>query len=228
LIDEYLRGGGNLLWLADPRGAEGWSRLESAIGVRLLEGTVVDSAPRMFGLEEPAFTLISEYPNHPVTAGLDGPTLFPLAAALEPKLGPEWNVSPLLTTLSRAWTETEPDDDAPTFDQALGERQGPLTIGTELRRHLPTGVQRVIIVGDGDFIANAYLGNGVNLQLGMNLFNWLTSESRSLDIVARSRPDTQLNFSEHQLVAIGALFLVLLPCALVACGMFSWWRRRNG
>jgi ABC-type uncharacterized transport system involved in gliding motility auxiliary subunit len=228
LIGAYLEGGGNLLWLADPLNDADWSTLESVVGIHLLDGTVVDSATRIPGLEERAFTLVTEYPDHPITAELDSPTLFPLAAALELRPGADWEATALLESSSTTWTETEPGDDAPTLDVGRGERQGPHVVGAELVRDGPTGTQRVIVIGDGDFLANAYLGNGGNLQLGMNLFNWLTSESPSLDIVPQLRPDTHLDFSQSEVVTIGAMFLVLLPCTLVGCGVLSWWRRRHG
>ena len=228
LITGFLERGGNLLWLVDPSTTSGWGELGSAIGVQVLPGTVVDTAPRMFGLTEPAFTLITEYPDHPVTAGLDGPTLFPLAAPLEVDADSRWQARPLLTSLPRTWSDMDPDDETPVHDAEAGERKGPLTIGVELARELSGGVQRIAVIGDGDFIANAYLGNGSNLQLGLNIFNWLTSASQSLDIIPRSTPDARLDLSNAQLITIGAVFLLVLPGALVAGGMVSWWRRRNG
>jgi ABC-type uncharacterized transport system involved in gliding motility auxiliary subunit len=82
-------------------------------------------------------------------------------------------------------------------------------------------------LGDSDFLANTYLGNGGNLQLGINMFRWLGGDDKLLNIPARTAPDRTLELSNTASAIISLGFLFLLPILLLAAGLLVWWRRRN-
>jgi ABC-type uncharacterized transport system involved in gliding motility auxiliary subunit len=84
-----------------------------------------------------------------------------------------------------------------------------------------------VVVGDGDFLSNAFLGSGGNLELGFNMVNWLASDEALLDIPMRSAPDTRLDLSTTTTLIIGGGFLAALPLALLATGVAVWLRRRR-
>ena len=46
--------------------------------------------------------------------------------------------------------------------------------------------------GDADFLANAYLGEVGNQQLGLNLVQWLASRDAQLNVDVPKAPDTSL------------------------------------
>lgn len=91
----------------------------------------------------------------------------------------------------------------------------------------PQGEQRIVIVGDGDFLANAYLGNSGNLELGVKLINWLTGDEALLDVPARIARDTQLDLSPYSEAIIGLTALLGIPIVLLVSGLSIWWRRRR-
>ena len=238
LVRDYLEQGGNLLWLADPRGQAGMERVAEYLGVEFLPGVVVDATTQLFGIQNPDFALVPEYPAHPVTRELRTLTLFPGAAALDWNRAGDWEGQPLLSTVSRAWTETGPLTGEISFDAGGEERAGPLDLGFVLQRaHDGTAgeadepaearEQRVIVIGDGDFISNAYLGNGGNLDLGLNIIEWLGHDDDFIDIRAKAAPDQSLNLSNAQQAAIGLGFLVGVPLTLVIAGVAIWVRRRK-
>ncbi len=235
LIERYVDGGGNLLWLTEPGQSAGLEPLADKLGIEILPGTVVDAGTQMLGINSPAFALVPQYPRHPITKGMDSLTLFPEAAALQADTTGDWKVTPLLTTLARSWTETGPLDSATLeFNADADEHAGPLDIGLVLTRPRKTeGVgdsaneQRVVVIGDGDFLSNSYLGNGGNLDLGLNLFNWLSNDDRLVAIAARSAGDTQLQLGRTAQILIGFGFLFGLPALLLGGGLFIWWKRRR-
>ena len=49
--------------------------------------------------------------------------------------------------------------------------------------------QRIIVVGNGAFLANVYSGNGGNLDLGINMVNWLANEERLITVQPRAAKD---------------------------------------
>jgi ABC-type uncharacterized transport system involved in gliding motility auxiliary subunit len=233
-IRAYLEGGGNLLWLTDPGDPPDLAGLADMLGIRLLPGVVVDANVSSLGLDDPAFAVIPRYPDHPLTRGLQSISLFPKALALETTDSGTWQITPILRTLEQSWNETGPIRGEITVDPDQDEKPGPLTIGLALSRTaaLPEAnagqrEQRLVVVGDGDFLSNAYLGNGGNLDLGLNILRWLTGEDDLLDIPVQSAPDRTLNLSRTATAVIGLGFLLVSPSLLVGTGLYIRWRRRR-
>ncbi|MCW8825550.1 MAG: GldG family protein, partial [Gammaproteobacteria bacterium] len=79
IINEYIAGGGNLLWLHDPK--EPVIAITEELGLSFNEGTIVDPTGQALGIENPAIIVVPDYPEHSVTSGLASLTLFPLAHA---------------------------------------------------------------------------------------------------------------------------------------------------
>lgn len=228
LVVDYLRSGGNLVWLMDPGSAGHLQPVADMLGVRLLPGTIVDANAATLGLDDPAMAVVPSYPDHPATRGFNHLTLFPHAAALENEASTAgWEVTPLLRTLQGSWNETGPIRGEITRDAGLGEQQGPLTIGFAYTRQHAGRKQRLVVIGDGDFLANAYLGNGGNLDLGLNLVRWLTGDDSLLDIPARTASDRVLELPPISGLLIGFGFLAFVPAGLAVTGVLIWWRRRQ-
>jgi len=236
LVHRYLQDGGNLLWMVEPGGIAGLDPVAEALSIEFLPGTIVDATTQLFGIDNPAFALITAYPMHPVTREMNSLTLFPQASALDVSAPQEWQAEPLLTTLDRAWTEIGPISGTIRFDEDSDERMGPLDIGfvfSRVKNKKDAGdeesgtEQRVIVIGDSDFLSNAYLGNGGNVELGLNLFNWLNHDDQFITVTARTASDVNLELGKTAQIIIGFGFLFGIPLLLLGAGAAIWWRRRN-
>jgi ABC-type uncharacterized transport system involved in gliding motility auxiliary subunit len=245
----YLEQGGNLLWLAEPGPARGMEPVADALGVAFEAGVVVDPTTQVLGIAHPAFVPVTAYPSHPVTENLDLVTVFPRAAGIAWVQPQGWRTRGILSTGLRAWSETGDLKSALQFDDDA-DVSGPLDIGIAMQRTLAANderaddtspgmdevgrrtrpkprEQRIIIIGDGDFLSNAYLGRGSNLTLALNIFNWLANDETLIDIPVRSAPDQDFELSRASaaLIRIGAMFG--LPALLLGTGFFIWHRRRR-
>lgn len=232
---DYLEGGGNLLWLLDPGDPALPDEVAAFLDVRLGSGTVIDAGTRLTGIDDPTMTLVtaSLYGSHPALRGFRYTTLFPHAATIESTGDSIWETTPLLHTASHTWLETGPLTGRLDLDETL-EQKGPLTIGLSLERDTagsgPKGPrirQRVVIIGDGDFLSNTYLANAGNLDLGVRIIDWLSREDELIEIPARTATDTSLEISTVTVGSLGILFLLILPLAFVLSGTLVWWRRRH-
>ena len=87
--------------------------------------------------------------------------------------------------------------------------------------------QRVIIVGEGDFLSNAFLGFGGNLDLGVKIMNWLTADDTFINIPSKTIVDLNLELSPNAVNRLGAFFLLMLPLGLFSTGISIWLRRRK-
>ena len=247
LIQDYVTKGGNLWWLGDPGDPHGLAPLAEQLGVRFLPGTVVDASTQFLGIDDPTFALVADYPPHPITQGFQQMTMFPTAAALNQNEKSEFEKEPLLSTLARSWTETGPIEGKIGFDADQGEKQGPLDLAYALTRRITPpepdkkpedkkmpkeeaktpDEQRIVVVGDGDFLSNSFLGNGGNLELGVNMIQWLGRGDAMINIPARVAPDRNLQLSPVASGAIAIGFLFLLPIVLIGTGAWVWFKRRN-
>jgi len=230
---DYVKDGGNLLWLAEPGEPQGLEPLAELLGIEFLPGRVVDATAQMFGVENPEFVVVTGYPQHAVTSDMETVTVFPEAVALELNDTETWDSLPLLLTLERSWTELGKLEGDISFDPGTDERAGPLAIGVVLTRAKTTGgeqeasEQRVIVIGDGDFLSNTYLGNAGNLDLGLNVTHWLSHDETLIDINVKSAPDTSLVLGNISRAIIGLGFLFGLPAVLLISGLVIWLRRRR-
>ena len=87
--------------------------------------------------------------------------------------------------------------------------------------------QRLIIVGDGDFLSNVFLGYGGNLDLGLKMINWLATDDTLIDIPSKTAVDLDLELSSSAVILLGGIFLFILPLGLISMGLSVWlWRRK--
>jgi len=228
IISDYLIQGGNLLWLADPGESYGLGGLAEQLGIEFHPGMVVDPTTERLGLNDPRITIIAEYGTQAVTNNFTNLTLFPQASAIELIEGSEWQADPFLVTAPDSWSETGELQGELSLD-AGEDIPGPLNIGVILTRNSNTETpveQRVIVIGDGDFLSNQYLGNAGNQDLGLNLANWLSRDDAFINIPAKTSTDLSLEFSTSTAGIIGLVF-ILLPLILLVTGFVIWQRRRR-
>ncbi|MEM7561734.1 MAG: GldG family protein [Pseudomonadota bacterium] len=232
-LQAFLQSGGNLLWLADPeQTTDGLEQILDELAIGFLPGIVVDPNSQLMGLDRVDFALVGEYPRHSVTNNLDSLSIFPEAQAIEFYGEDDWLREDFLHSNQRSWSETgELRGEIFQGDNA-DEASGPLTLGLTLSRsqhNLDNALvdQRIAVIGDADFLANRYLGNGSNLDIGVNLINWLSHDDRLISISPRPAPDTRLELNQFEQLSIAILFLLAMPGVLLASGIFIWLKRRK-
>jgi ABC-type uncharacterized transport system involved in gliding motility auxiliary subunit len=225
-IEQYLAHGGNLLWLADPGPLQGLERVAESLGVEFQRGVVVDPASQSLTGTAANFIVITHYGPHPVVQGFDLMTVFPEAAGLSVQPPKGWEQQVILDTEPSSWIETRAQTGKIRFDPGQ-DIHGPVNIAVSLTRKQDDREQRVAVIGDGDFLSNTYLGNGGNLELGMNLVNWLGSDDAYINVPVRTAPDQNLTLSRNAQIGIVLGFLIVLPLGLLASGVTIWWRRRK-
>ncbi len=233
LLQQFITDGGNLLWLLEPGPTlQNLEPVAEQLGIERFPGTVVDPTTQLFGLQDPRFALVSEYPPHAITRDFELITLFPQAVALDIIEKEGWRKDAFLTTVDRAWSETGPLKDQIEFTTG-SDIPGPLNIGAALQRDVDSVAQgnvkeqRIVVIGDGDFLTNTYLGNSGNLDLGLHIFNWLSADDNLISIPALTRGDTKLELAQSSQYLIGFGFLIALPLLLAGAGISIWLRRRK-
>lgn len=251
VIKKYVERGGNLLWLQDPGGLHGLKPLADLLGLKVSEGTVLDANEQLhevLGVTHPAIVPVVDYGKSAIAEKLTGSqSLFPFATMVEPNPVKEqtslvWQQDELLNTLPNSWLETDKVDGAVTYEEEKGDVLGPISIGFTLTRLLdqPENTQgstsanpkqerqqRVVVIGDSDFLINSFIGKGVNLDLATNIFNWLSADDNLLNIQVNNAPDTNFAMGDTSSLALASFFLIVLPLTLLLLGTMIWLRRRR-
>ena len=229
-LEDYVGNGGNLLWLTEPGSDDlGLAPLAQTLGIKQLPGQLFD-AQGAAATGDPRMLVASRYPPQPITHGFAIDTVFPHTAALAALPGAAWNVQPILQSGARSWNQTTPVDPAQaTFNPDSGALRGPLTFGYALSRLSPSPAknqQRVVVIGGGDFLSNAFLGDAGNLAFGERVFDWLLGDD-ALASVAPPAPDAVVKPTRAQLGVLTFGYLIALPILLILIGLAIHGRRRR-
>lgn len=237
LIKRFINQGGNLFWLAEPGSLYKLDTLSQILPVEFPRGMLVEPSTQMLGISNPFIALATEYPPHDITKDMNVTTLFPQTRPVKAKESADWETKVLLSSLPRSWVETSEFKGNVGFDQGM-DTMGPVSFGLSLTRSVPikeetgsenggTKQQRIVIIGDGDFLSNSYLGNGGNSNLGLYIANWLSHDDKFISIPVKTAVGTQLNWSPTVQLILGFGFLFFIPLLLAGSGTFIWLKRRK-
>ncbi|NOQ89164.1 MAG: hypothetical protein GQ550_09590 [Gammaproteobacteria bacterium] len=235
-IENYIDSGGNLLWLSDPGKLYGLDKIASSLGLQLQDGVIIDNNPELrktLNIQHPGIIPVTEYFPHIITNTIRYNTLFTLARGISPLTNEDtvnnWQTEALFNSTGKSWTETGGLQEEMDFNSASGDVAGPITIAVALHRvkEKQTGSQRMVVIGDSDFLSDTYIGAGANLNLGLNIFNWLIGDDDFISIEVTPAADTKLSLNDTQLVFIGFGFFLVIPLFLLLIGFRIWYVRKN-
>jgi ABC-type uncharacterized transport system involved in gliding motility auxiliary subunit len=237
-IQKFIRGGGNLLWLADPGPSYGLTPLAEQLGFEFDPGVIIDPVSQAFTRSARAL-FISSYGNQAALKGFHENTVFPDACGISLNQGQvgrggqehtdkdSWQPSVLVDTRESAWSETGPLNKTLAYDKGK-DIPGPLDVGVAFSRKQENREQRAIVMCDGDFLSNSFvMGVGGNLDFGMRLINWVSANDAFVNIPTRTAVDYQLTLSPALGTTMRLVFVLLLPAGLMGTGLAVWLRRRK-
>lgn len=225
----YLREGGRLLVLANPRRPHGLNRLLSEYGILLSDMTVYDPGSSYWF--QAAIPYVTRYGLHPATEHLTAATVFPEAVAVLRAASAPSNtrLRDIVRTSDRSWAEADPPgpDGRVAYDKER-DLKGPVTLG--LSSETPLDDQRsteIVVFGDADFVANAFLDLGANLDLFLNTLNHLAGRRELSGIPSRASSRRLMILSNETVRFLFLVSVVLLPAAVLVAAAVLFLRRRS-
>lgn len=253
VIDKYIEGGGNAMFMLDPFITTGLESVVHKLGVVLDNNIAIDEASHFWAdMSAPAVT---DYNRHEITNNLPL-TFFPGARSLSPtpERVPGTSVRPLVNTSKGSFGGTNPE--RAEFDP-MKDQTGPLTLMAVVIRNpgfvdsteaivrefqggppvekqagkpaapdAPKVVSRIVVVGDSDFATNSFfhiLGNGT---LFINAVNFLSARQDLIGIEPRTYDLPYVNLTNRQMKGTFFLSIILVPALMAFLGITVWWRQR--
>ena len=233
-IKAYLEAGGNLLWLLDDDNLRGLKNAAEYIGLQVSPGITLDMASAQYGADA-RVSFASLYGEHAITNNFMLRTLFPEAHQVTAQGTEEngWKVSNLVEVAPNGWlASTKLAKDAkPTFNEKTDKR-GPINIGVALERTYGKKGQRIVVMGNGNFLSNTFITNGGNLDFGINIINWLAGDDKLITIQPMPLKDINMTIPDTDSGRVIAwtvfhAFQYFIPLALMIAGFYLWWKRRK-
>jgi ABC-type uncharacterized transport system involved in gliding motility auxiliary subunit len=246
-LKTYLAGGGRMIMLLDPvidpksQPMPKLAALAREWGVEIGDNVVLDTSGRS---ESPTVVVAGPpYPEHPVTERFRVFTAFPLARSVKAVATPppDRTVQPLVETSAGSWAEADiaalrTNGAPPTLETAKGDLAGPVQLAVAVSTPAPpeepvAGAPkappqtRLVIVGDSDFASNAAARSGGNVNLFVNIINWLSAQENLIAIRPREAGDSRLTINQLQ-ARMAIVFAAAVPLLVFGAGIWSWRRRR--
>jgi len=233
-IKKFLESGGNLLWLLDDNNFRGLDEIAAYLGLSVSSGQVIDPAEKVEGANE-NIASASSYGEHAITRNFMLGTRFSNAHEVNAKgtLDNGWEVSKLIEVSPNGWLESSQvmTNQKPSFDKSK-DKAGPINIAVALQRVYGKKGQRVVVVGNGNFLSNTFITNGGNLDLGINMINWLSGDDNLISIQPMPLKDVNVTIPDNQMSFIIAWtvfhsFEYFIPIGFFALGILFWFKRRK-
>jgi ABC-type uncharacterized transport system involved in gliding motility auxiliary subunit len=220
-----------LAWLLEPDPAPSFAEWLRPRGIEPLPGGIVDTsgAGQSVG-GSPRTPLAVRYLDHPITRGFDIATMYDGARPLRIVPQPDFGGKPtaLAQTSPRSFA-TRATDAVPAFDGGR-DTPGPLalaaatSLGSSAR---PEQQARLVVVGDPDFISNAFLRRQGNRDFFLRSLAWLLGEQESTVVAVEPRENRRVELTQQMRAWMYIVNLGLLPLLPLVAGIVVFIRSRR-
>jgi ABC-type uncharacterized transport system involved in gliding motility auxiliary subunit len=247
-LKKYLDKSGKLLLELDPPEKADSAPVTNLIalahdwGIQVGSDVVIDLRSRV---GDAAIPVAANYPSHPITERFNLISAFPLARSVSPVSGGVngHTAQPVVETSQASWAETDLKDlfaqHEPKFEENKGDKQGPVTLISAVSAASPAATPpakpgddapkpetRIVVAGDSDFAANAFLGIAGDRDLFMNVVGWLSQQENLISIRPKEPEDRRITLTANQQFWISWFAVAILPLFIFGTGVYTWWRKR--
>jgi ABC-type uncharacterized transport system involved in gliding motility auxiliary subunit len=255
-LRKYVGRGGKLMLLVDPVIGPNAKPLSNLVafaaewGIEIADNIVVDPNPvgQLLGLGPDSPVAGPPYPAHAITERFRLNTAYPLVRSVLPATTapPGRTAQTIVNSGPSAWGETDlkalTERRPVKFDEGA-DRQGPVSLAAAVSAPAadaatptpaaagaeapPKPESRVAVFGDSDFAANLGIGIEGNADLFLNTVNWLVQQENLIAIRPKQPDDRRVTLTAEQQQWVAWFSVLLLPGAVIAAGVYTWWRRRG-
>ncbi len=143
-------------------------------------------------------------------------------------------VKPAVKSAAQPLAQPEADDSRPVdlaYSAADGDIRGTLPVALELTRKINGRQQRIVVVGDADFLSNSELNRknvpACNFDFATSLFGWVSDGKFPVDVVRPEPKDNRVSVTDEGLNIMKILFLGVLPGLTLLLGALILIRRKR-
>ena len=183
-------------------------------------------------------------------------SFFPLVRSVEPGDVPDgWTVDKLFSTTAGSFASEDFSlEEGEVTRNPEKEREGPISLAVASTYAVPAGEDdeeergedetdsenseddaqaedekregRIVVVGTSRFARNSFIRRGGNVDLFLNMLNWLSSDEDLISIRPRDPDNTPLNLTGADMSRLFFGTVVGIPLVIIIAGIRVWWKRR--
>ena len=230
LIQQYLKEGGNALIFLEPNRNRDLVDLLNGLGFKILDNMVVDremftSGESRLGVQP----IVDSFSSHSSVANFGKSVVLSTVRSVGKEPMADF-VQELAFTSQTSWGETNLGDllsKSPKAQKEENDNPGPLSIASSMERNVGNLKQRIVVLGDSDFVANINLRQLFNRDFILNLMNWAIGENSPVTIRAATLEKSEIVISEKTYMLLFMILGVLLPEAMIVWSVYMWGKRRD-
>lgn len=234
-LEAYLKRGGSLfLALAPAFRSEVYKdliALAEPFGLTLGRDIVIDRLSTIQGTEATIPIIQSYSQEHPITAGFNLRTVFPVSSSVSTLQGNDSAVILAKTSdFPGSWAERDLKAVArgeAKFDEKTDQR-GPIGVlgaGEKVGEESQPG-SRFILLGSSSSLINAYQAQSGNMNLFLNSVSWLVNDEGIISLNRPGLDEFPTILSERHLQMIFVISIILVPVVFFGAAIFIYRRRR--
>lgn len=233
-LQKYLENGGSLFLALAPAFRPDLYKelvnLARPYGLELGNDIAIDRLSTVQGAEA-TIPIVSHYEQeHPITAGFNLRTIFPLSASVKKVEGKDnAELIAMTSNFPGSWAET--DLKGVTEGKAVynedKDQRGPVGLMGVGEQVTKSGIDsRFVLLGSSSFLVNAYQGQSGNTILFLNSASWLINDE---GIISFNRPGIEeypVILSAQHIQMIFVISILLVPIVFFGAAIFIYRRRR--
>jgi len=240
-LKAFIDKGGDLLIAGEPGKQDLLNPIIATMGLQFEAGTIVqptaENAPdyTLTHLTKESTTLSEGYDaliKRQATITLPG------AMRISEHGQSPFAVTPLLTTKdsTNSWNTLTQirSDSVPKFSPQSGDTHGAFTTAVALTRQMGGNQQRIIVVGDADFMSNGEFARRptstyerLNYMFYQETIMWLNHNSFPVDVSRPETKDNKLKISSPGFTVMRYIFLGVIPAIIIIAGALLLLIRRR-
>ena len=167
--------------------------------------------------------VVSTYANHPIVSVMRGiDSVFPLARSLDVKAPAE----KLFSSSDESVALVDPKLPLKEADMDKGTK-GSFVLAAAAKIGKAPTQGLVVVVGSSNWLTNSIFGAPVgNRNLGLNMFNWLTSDEDLISIRPKDPEDRRMRVTGNSMWVLFFTSVIMIPLIVIMSGISAWWKRR--
>ncbi|MBP9865517.1 MAG: GldG family protein [Candidatus Omnitrophica bacterium] len=233
LVRKFYSRGGGVLFLIDPTDQSAgpiFTDFFKSLGVKISSNVIVDKMSRAVGGDF-LVPFVNQYnPDHPLTRNFHDPTFFPVTRTVEPAGEIAGHVAPIAFSGSNSWAETNLQnlEQGEAVFEVESDTPGPLSVAVAM---MPAAgdVQtkgRMVVMGDSDFMTNAYLDLSANRDFALHVLDWLANDDRIVVIDSQAKNFVPFTLTSTQQLGLFTASVIGMPLLFFTAGAAGiFWRR---
>ena len=233
LLESFMMNGGSLIVFNEPSIVSQFGTEPDPLAeyINQVWGFSFDDDIVLFLDKEPSVMAVAGGydTRHPITQKMNQiASVFPSARTISITSAPmELSQSILVYTSDQYWGETDLAnlETGVSFDKDM-DLVGPVAL-VAAAENLVTG-SRLVVVGDGEFAANAFVSYYGNLDFIINAIDWAAQQENLISLTPKKTTDRIL--VTPNTVTLGLVLLVtvfVVPLLVIVAGIVAWVQRRR-